>query len=938
MIYISSAASAAVKHDAEREVKCKAKSGRKTVKRLTAFAFAAVFALLSFPALPAPRPGSSPIASDPFLSFLPPAAAFASSEPSQPATDPAVTPPPAGEIVSDSGLIFRDYTAYARNSTRVLTDIFPDDAFRLEVRFDKPDSITLAGDVGAKVMGGSFTGSVVSATYDSGQKLVTVTLDLTLTGRTATLMLNLTGSRGIGTGPMYRFDDPRSLTVRECHPEAQDENAGVINPSAPSEPPRFAVDLSAKFPVAKAGETYVFEIPVKNIGKQAAKDITVTLDPGGDTSAAFPFEYDKYAFTARIAEIAVNGVRSARFEVRVLPTAKDGQNSINVKFSGRSVLGVGALAESAETIAIKVTNTNTAPKLLVERIDLGADTIKPGASFSMKLRLENSGTLAAKNVKLTLKGLKADGISTDNSPDVHYLNEVKGRAGVTETFLLVSSEKLTGERAELSLAMSYTDETAKEYTDESVLFIPLTQEAQGSTYTAVEFANMSAPTGELREGDNFTVSFEIKNIGDVPMRDVKLTYTIGAELIGRSLSTQMLKPIAPQGGVPVSFDFGVSKSVATGNFPIGFTVEYTPGKPGSDAETGADAGSSGGGSGTGSGSDTGSSDGAGTGQRVTAAQYVGVQLFKPEETTTDPADSKESVPKIIISNYDYEPPEAKAGQTVDITLTFFNTSAAQTVKNIKIQLDSETAGSSGGSTSGSSSAGVFSPVEGSNTFYIEQIPPRETAEKSIRLMIRGDAEAKSYPLYSNIEYEDSKSNAITARESISIPVTQVTKITIGDITLNTAEIFPEQPFGVTFNFINMGKTTLYNVMVTTDGPFTTQAQSYYAGNLQSGAQDYFDGQVTPEFADISQTGYALITYEDAAGKQYEERREFQFDVMEPPSWGEGEGMPEGGMAEAPPVEGPGGSLGFFTGIWTKVKEPAVGIPAAAGLGVALIVV
>ncbi|MCL2164623.1 MAG: hypothetical protein FWH55_09590, partial [Oscillospiraceae bacterium] len=268
------------------------------------------------------------------------------------------------------------------------------------------------------------------------------------------------------------------------------------------------------------------------------------------------------------------------------------------------------------------------------------------------------------------------------------------------------------------------------------------------------------------------------------------------------------------------------------------------------------------------------------GPRMSASQYIGVQLNN-DQKTTEPTTTemlKDSVPKIIVSNYSYEPKEAMAGQEVSVTLTYYNTSAEQTVKNIKISLDS--AYESGGSGAGGAApGGIFTPIEGSNTFYIDEMQPQSSVDRSIKLNIRADAEPKSYPLISEIEYEDSKNNPVTARESISIPVNQITKLMIGDVMYNMPEAYLGMGVGFSFQFINMGKTTLYNVIVSTEGPFDQQAESYYAGNMQSGMSDFFDGMVVPAEAG-SVIGYVVIKYEDAAGVELEERRELELNVID----------------------------------------------------------
>ncbi|MCL2058268.1 MAG: hypothetical protein FWH01_04300 [Oscillospiraceae bacterium] len=831
-----------------------------------------------------------------FASLLPaPIASLLPTHLSELLPTPFAAPIPAhasggndGDNVQNSGLIFLDYTVYARNSSRVLFDVFSDDPITLEARFRIPESISFSGDITARTTGGGFTGGVNAVRINGAQNLVTATFDLVYNGtRSTTLMFNFSGRRSIGGGEETDFNDPRSITITECVPDS--EGAEYIPPSGPSEPPRFAVDLSARFPVANAGQRYILEIPVKNVGKQAARDITVSIDPGAD--AEFPFEYDKYAFTARMTELTVNSVKNARFELRVLPTAKSGQHTISVSFSGRTVLGVGSMSESSENIIITINNTNTAPKLTLERISLaevatgqaapavGAvieavdsatpriDAVKPGSAFILTVHIANSGTLPAKDVALTLKGLKADGISTDNAPDIRYINQIDGGAGASQAFELICAEGMAGDRTELILTIAYADDAGQSYSGDSQVFLPLVQSQKVSYYSSFEFTDIDSPSGSLGEGRQFSISFNVANTGDVPMEDIKLTFSAGQEFISRSLNTRMLKPIAPGGIVPLSFDFTVSNNIQSGNVPISFTLEYTPG----DNDDGP-----------GGGDGAGGSSGGQTAQRITATQYVGIQLFKPEETTTPTTttttEGRESVPKIIISNYDYQPREAKAGQTVDITLTFYNTSMSQEVKNIKILLDSDVE-SSGSSYSSGGSSGVFTPVEGSNSFYIEQIGPREEVERSIKLMIKADADAKSYQLFSNIEYEDSKSVAITTRESISIPVTQVTKVTIQDIMISNPNVMQGQPFNVSYTFINMGKTMLYNVMASIDGPFAAQAQGYYFGNLQPGSQEFYDANVIPDFPG-DQIGFALITYEDAQGNLCEERMEFPFLAME----------------------------------------------------------
>ena len=74
-------------------------------------------------------------------------------------------------------------------------------------------------------------------------------------------------------------------------------------------------------------------------------------------------------------------------------------------------------------------------------------------------------------------------------------------------------------------------------------------------------------------------------------------------------------------------------------------------------------------------------------------------------------------------------------------------------------------GSDGTETGGT----VFSPVDGSNSFFIEQIPARTTVERSIDLLVDPNATAKTYIVPITIEYEDQKANSYSVEEMVNIP-------------------------------------------------------------------------------------------------------------------------------------------------------------------------
>jgi len=93
------------------------------------------------------------------------------------------------------------------------------------------------------------------------------------------------------------------------------------------------------------------------------------------------------------------------------------------------------------------------------------------------------------------------------------------------------------------------------------------------------------------------------------------------------------------------------------------------------------------------------------------------------------------------------------------------------------------------------------------------------------------------------------------------------------------ETFVGQPVSVYLDFYNMGKSTLYNLMITVEGDFDGQGLSYYVGNFEPGRTDYYDATFIPMNPGM-QKGSVLFTFEDANGKITEYRKEFELNVME----------------------------------------------------------
>lgn len=226
-------------------------------------------------------------------------------------------------------------------------------------------------------------------------------------------------------------------------------------------------------------------------------------------------------------------------------------------------------------------------------------------------------------------------------------------------------------------------------------------------------------------------------------------------------------------------------------------------------------------------------------------------------------------PKLIISKYVIEPQMPRAGEKFTMTLSFHNTNSEKSCRNIKIFLTNESTADGEGIASG----GVFSPVESSNTFYIDYIAPGETKEKTITFHTMPTAPSKTYTMTANFEYEDYQGTELKATELIGIPVVQVSKIQVDEPQIS--EMGPGGPVMVDLNFYNTGRDNLTNFMVSIEGEgFSADEQRYFVGNFQTGSSDSFSTTIYPH-EEGEYKGKFIISYEDSTGSPHSIEKEFE---------------------------------------------------------------
>lgn len=242
--------------------------------------------------------------------------------------------------------------------------------------------------------------------------------------------------------------------------------------------------------------------------------------------------------------------------------------------------------------------------------------------------------------------------------------------------------------------------------------------------------------------------------------------------------------------------------------------------------------------------------------------YIYVNNPNKKDDTTET--TTKTTPRIILSNYSIDVDNVMAGSPFTFNFALKNTNSKVSVGNMKITV--------------TSSDGIFTPVQGSNSFYTDKLSTGATSDYSIQLMPKAAAETKSYPITVSIEYEDDKGTSYNTDENINLLVTQPIKVEVIGFE-PTPEAYGMNPINIDFKYFNKGKSPLSNLSIAMEGDFTFIDGDQYVGALAASSYDEFSGMIMPNGVG-EQSGTLVLKFEDSTGTEQRVETPFTINVME----------------------------------------------------------
>ena len=644
-------------------------------------------------------------------------------------------------------------------------------------------------------------------------------------------------------------------------------------------------DVSLSSNDIKAGDNFDLKAVIANNGKTAITGLEVNLTGlvSGEITPTTLNTIDK------VNSLKAGGSNTTTFKLNASDKMETGvyQIVLTVKYTNAAKQD----AYMSHTVYIRVTKDvegpTKLPSLTLKRAGVTGGSAKAGSDTILSIEMNNAGLGDARNVRFTLVGMN-ESVSLKGYTDLITKDVVQSNKSVSIEYPL-RIDKSSGKSIALVLNVAYLDQNDKEITGTFNIYIPViveeptTEPDESKTPTPrLLLESFQLSQSSVIYGSTFSFSYKIKNLSQLlDVKDLRITVEGDGNFTPTNgINTFVEAALGKGKSFSKTMQMQANAKIMTGTYPISITVSYID-------ELGREC------------------------TEMLKAYIRAIGEPDPENDPEKP-EEKRSIPRVLLSTYSLDVPDVNAGKDFTFSFVLFNSSKLTAISNMKVTV--------------SSAEGIFTPVEGSNSFYTEIIDIGNSQEFSIKLNAKGGAEQKSYPIDVSYSYEDEKGNPYDENVKISIYITQPTRFELSNFFAPPSSM-AYSPFNISLQYFNKGLIPLNNFTISMEGDFSLMDGEIYVGNFPSNSSDYLDLMVMPNGVG-QQKGVLVFSYEDAVGNPKRYEQEFEMDVME---MGEDAFMPyppEGGF----PIEEMPGEVekGFDWIFWGAV--------AGSGLLVIIVVI
>lgn len=560
----------------------------------------------------------------------------------------------------------------------------------------------------------------------------------------------------------------------------------------------------------------------------------------------------------------------------------------------------------------------TTTPITKDDIIVSIESVAP-ATMGVGMRVKITADPKITTGKLTLNSVEATAgvLNKDITVEGETSTELgKYNSVIDVVFQGIYKGTISGSAIEIfKLKLTYTDANGKEYSverNESYTFTAIEQPSPSpdpNQTTAAFRLSSYDPNGLIvstasgKNGGKVLVRLPLMCVSG-PVMNIKVAPKLSTSLDEFPFAIERVDYTVDYNGfintnqiIEFQFDMRFADKVTAGIKKVDFTVTYERG--------------------------WGSAEGSST-ESCDVSLYVNVTKGYEAAGETPGGETTQTLPKLVVDSYSFSEEKIYAGETFTLTFTVRNTSNEEDTKSILVTMTNN------------ADTGKLTPAEGSNTLYIDKLAKGESKTMTMSIATAPDTEAKAYEIKLDFEYEGTKTRPATlakGESSASIPVTVMQKIRlkIDDPTVD-GEAMEGESVPVYFSLYNMGRSPIYNCMVTVEGDGLSLEDSFFQGTVAAGNSMRADLSIitaTPGQID----GEIVISYEDSLEEKMEERLPLSLYVTEAYNPDANGDMDDPGFIDQPTIGGMDDPSSSGTPVWIWI---ALGVVVAAAIVVAII--
>lgn len=450
--------------------------------------------------------------------------------------------------------------------------------------------------------------------------------------------------------------------------------------------------------------------------------------------------------------------------------------------------------------------------------------VKAGDSFEADIVVKNVGDQYAKDVTITNASKDAP-IYWETAVDTYTIKRLS--TSMKKEIKLKLRIKETADVGIYSLPfdITYVNSSGSSYSNKQTIYFEVVDELSKPLLVVRNVTN--SPATVTADSEN-KLAFEIYNEGDLLARRVKLTLDGTSKdgfMVKDSITTRYFETINGKTSDRAEFDLLVSENIKKGTNELNVQLDYY------DQDN---------------------------------THYTDTRTIYINNVQGTEGDTGKGTPKIIISDYKVSPRDIVAGDKFSLNFTFKNTHLSKKITNMKVVVNS--------------TDGTFIIDNSSNAFYVQNLDPQSEISKTISFRTKQDTLSGAYPITVNFEYEDADGTSYSPNETINIPITEKSNLSIDNIS-GPYELYQGNSGYVSFEYYNKGKASISNLSVSVEGDYTAKSETNYIGNVEPGKGSYSEVEVVANNPGEA-SGTLVFTFEDSSGNVITTKRSFGGTVYE----------------------------------------------------------